>query len=788
MTRGTVVTLILHLLAASAAAAEIRVATFNIGAYFGENYFEYSLGDPGTPDHDTVREILARIDADVVALQEIHSVDLQGSPDDLDALAAALGYPYLSVPPVTDVFDTSLRVVFLSRFPFLGSGSIAPPAGAKDMTRRHPMVKVDAPGTDNDPWLISVHLKAGTEQADRFRRAVEMRRLTGHLAAAGLTGDDNFIVLGDFNPSSTNTTFQSLPSGLPGTFALGPDIAFPVSYSTNMPGYFTAPSVVKLDARQLDDSASTYNTSAAGGPTLDLILVSPAIAARPHAAEIYSSALDISNSAGLPKAGSPLAAATSALASDHYAVFADLNLSSDMEGPYVFTAPGQTLRESFDGFTGNQPPARWAATGDGAWLGTDDGSSATQGWRAYGAANEGAPGLLASGAVRSLTAEFSNQSARRLTALKVAIDAGTWRAVPDGSADSLAVDLLTPAGTIPIETLRYVAGGNPATLTAVAGGLDIAPGASFSLRVSFQPDASAGPPPAEVFINEMHYDNSGTDADEFVEIVAGPGFGGNPANVALVLYNGNDGEAYATHTLDTFTTGSTTASRHRLFHKNISGMQNGDPDGLALVVDGTVRQFISYEGAFAATSGPAAGLAATDIGVRQNGTEPAGQSALGLTGTGGVPADFTWVKFTGLPHTPGLPNSGQSFIAASKPPQGLAFDNLEVTYLTDNDLDGLPDIQDPDDDNDSQSDADETAFGTDPLSAASRFAPALVRDAQGLALSFPAAAGVAYTVEMSETMQGWREHSRHTGAGAVIEVPLPAAGPRMFFRVRAGGP
>ncbi len=67
------------------AAVEIRVASFNIGAHFADTYFDYSLGDPGTPDYESVRAILARINADVVALQEIHSADLAGIPNDLQA-------------------------------------------------------------------------------------------------------------------------------------------------------------------------------------------------------------------------------------------------------------------------------------------------------------------------------------------------------------------------------------------------------------------------------------------------------------------------------------------------------------------------------------------------------------------------------------------------------------------------------------------------------------------------------------------------------------------------------
>ena len=155
---------LLSLLALSslASAVEIRVAAFNIGAQFSGSAPIYSLGDPGTPDHETVKAVLARIDADVVSLEEIDSADVSGDPDDLDALAASLGYPYLYLAPVagspptyTAPIDNSLRVIFLSRYPFLSTNVVASPPAAREMTRFLPAVKVDVPGTTNDPTIIA---------------------------------------------------------------------------------------------------------------------------------------------------------------------------------------------------------------------------------------------------------------------------------------------------------------------------------------------------------------------------------------------------------------------------------------------------------------------------------------------------------------------------------------------------------------------------------------------------------------------------------------------------------
>lgn len=50
-----------------------------------------------------------------------------------------------------------------------------------------------------------------------------------------------------------------------------------------------------------------------------------------------------------------------------------------------------------------------------------------------------------------------------------------------------------------------------------------------------------------VFINELHYDNTGTDSNEFVEI-AWPA-GTSLAGYSIVLYNGSGGAVYDTDAL-----------------------------------------------------------------------------------------------------------------------------------------------------------------------------------------------------------------------------------------------
>ncbi|HEY1121602.1 MAG TPA: endonuclease/exonuclease/phosphatase family protein [Haloferula sp.] len=870
-----------------AAAVEIRVATYNIGAHFTtEGFPEYSLGDPGTADHDSVRDVLARIDADVVALQEIASADVSGTPDDLDALAASLGYPYIyvaptaSATPLTGPIDTTLRVSFLSRYPFLNSSAVRSPEGARELTRLHPVVKVDVPGTTRDLLLISAHLKSGTAAADKFRRAIEFKRLTGHLGALGLTNDDNYIVMGDFNLSSSNASYSTLPSGMPASYDLGDDISFPVAYSTNPLSYFTSPSATRLDPRQVNNSAATFQS----GSVIDLMMVSPAIAGRPLEKEVYNSTLDTSNSVGLPKAGSPLPSGTSAAASDHYAVFADLELDADSpnldlalssptltegqpdgttiltatlpavrasdvtitlssddpgavpispsivipagslsgnsavrtprnfftdptrtvtftatasgydpdsallqlndaDGPYIITSAGQPVTEPFTTFDGSRDPAPWATSGGLTWRGIDSGTSTTPGLRSYGTGTDGSLGILPNGTGTTATATFINQSGAPLTGLQISFDVEQWRAALSGAADSLSASVYFNGQAYPLPALSHVAsqslptgaisGGLTTAKSASLSGLSIPSGESFEVRVTFTSGAGSGALPADVFINEFHYDNASTDTGEFVEIAVGPGYSGALSGISLVLYNGSGGVTYGTHTLDTFTAGTTTASGHRLFSKLISGIQN-DIDGFAVVAGGVVQDFISYEGSFMATNGPANGMTSTNIGVSQTGSETAGLSSVGLTGTGGNRADFTWQKFTGIAHSPGQPNQGQSFILPSLPSQGLAIDNLSITGISTGDSD-----------NDGQSDADELAFGTNPLDASSVFRPLLTHSG-GLNLSFPGASGMSYTVQLSTNLSDWETLSVHPGAGQMIVVPLPTTEEAKFFRVKAG--
>ena len=140
------------------------------------------------------------------------------------------------------------------------------------------------------------------------------------------------------------------------------------------------------------------------------------------------------------------------------------------------------------------------------------------------------------------------------------------------------------------------------------------------------------PPPTipETRFSELHYDNTGADANEAIEI-EGPA-GTSVEGWSIVLYSGNGGGVYATNTLSGTIPNSCDGRGVVSVTYAVNGIQNGgtpaapEPDGMALVnATGSVVEFLSYEGTFTATAGPANGMLSVDIGTSEN-SSPIGQS------------------------------------------------------------------------------------------------------------------------------------------------------------------
>jgi endonuclease I len=189
------------------------------------------------------------------------------------------------------------------------------------------------------------------------------------------------------------------------------------------------------------------------------------------------------------------------------------------------------------------------------------------------------------------------------------------------------------------------------------------------LSIAFAAILIAPAAQAEVFINELHYDDatSSGDVGERIEVVATAGE--SLSGYRIYLYNGSTPSAATTYDNDPVPAGALVSCGASVRIATVSypsnGIQNGPNDGIALVnASGQVVQFLSYEGAITASSGPAAGRTSVNLPVSETGTTAAGTS-LQLGGTGTL-ANFTWRA--SATQTFGGCNRSQTFGAANPPP------------------------------------------------------------------------------------------------------------------------
>ena len=180
------------------------------------------------------------------------------------------------------------------------------------------------------------------------------------------------------------------------------------------------------------------------------------------------------------------------------------------------------------------------------------------------------------------------------------------------------------------------------------------------------PAAASAQANPNVWINEVNYDTPGVDditSDErieFVEIVAPAGF--NTAGWAIVIYDGADGTVFQQRDFPENEPGSTIfPNQNNGF--GVLAIRISQPDGvggIALVDDqDNVVQFLSYEGAFTATGGPADGMTSVQIPLSDP-DQPAGATdlSLQLAGAGRTYGDFTWTNDRAV--TSNAFNTGQS--------------------------------------------------------------------------------------------------------------------------------
>jgi len=188
----------------------------------------------------------------------------------------------------------------------------------------------------------------------------------------------------------------------------------------------------------------------------------------------------------------------------------------------------------------------------------------------------------------------------------------------------------------------------------------------------------------QLIINEIDYDQPGTDASEYFEL-AGPA--GTYNNVVVDLINGNNGESYSTISLGNITL-SDEADGYGFYVVGAASVpnvdntpssftiQNGAPDGIQLKVDGTIVDAVAYEGSMNDLSGNAMEVASTDWDDKWVGGADTSLSRVGLDNS-------PWVATA---NTPGAINTGQTLASgvnydptANAGPDQLVMINTTVT-------------------------------------------------------------------------------------------------------------
>jgi len=157
------------------------------------------------------------------------------------------------------------------------------------------------------------------------------------------------------------------------------------------------------------------------------------------------------------------------------------------------------------------------------------------------------------------------------------------------------------------------------------------------------------------FINELHYDNDGGDVGELIEVaidLSSCSGGCLSTDFSVILYNGSSSQLKPYGS--TLTLGATpdgVDGPFSLFVVDPGSLQNGAPDGLALVYLNTVIEFISYEGSFTAAEGPASGMTSVDIGVSESSSTAIGESLQLVNGvwTGPLANTFGAANLAPLP-------------------------------------------------------------------------------------------------------------------------------------------
>lgn len=370
-------------------AKQVRVATFNI---------QNGPDAPGTSDYEATKAILGRINADIVGIQEI----VITKTNDWQRMGAELGYPHVHLGNTN---SSGGLLGYFSRWPLqvtnLSSptnvASISNSLPPNEFSRRPMRVVVSVPDAAKPLVIWNMHHKANdtntaNHPANQFRRAIEAQRIVQDINAyrSNNPTHDEFVMLGDLNENIFETSGQAVQftradydilranaDVFASSYRLGVDIQFPVLYRAFPDDRYSAAGggLRRLDLRQ--QNGTWTGTRGGANVALDYLFVSTALTNGVRG-EIYNSEFEPAFP-GLPKSGVALATNTSRAASDHFAVFADIqmrdaanNLAVAPSGEVRLSGPaGGPFTPQSSTYTISNPGAQAVAftiSSDASWL------------------------------------------------------------------------------------------------------------------------------------------------------------------------------------------------------------------------------------------------------------------------------------------------------------------------------------------------------------------------------------------------------------------------------------
>ena len=280
---------------------------------------------------------------------------------------------------------------------------------------------------------------------------------------------------------------------------------------------------------------------------------------------------------------------------------ATLLLSSDAVGvldvPATVTVPVDGVSAMFTATAGTPPAPGTTAT----ITATLDASSRDATFRVVGAAET--PQLL------TLTPMSTTASVGGMVLCTVELD------IPARAGGAMVAVAVDTAGTLSTDMVAIAAGARDGSFTFLAGAMEGTATITATLgnMLTTQINVSAATP-GRLVINEVDYDQPGSDAGEFVEIYNAGGMEIPLDGIAVIAFNGNGGAevvrvalsgplasgAYAV-VANTGLMGIDPGAVVFQFPAATDNLQNGAPDGVALydTVNNVLLDGLSYEGAMA---------------------------------------------------------------------------------------------------------------------------------------------------------------------------------------------